>query len=73
MNRLEHCLEQWIDLPDYKLWYNSNHVIIIESGIDLHDKGYALFEEFGLSHLLESFPLEIGFRDLLIKYFDQKS
>jgi len=70
MNCLEHCLEQWLNMPDYRLWYNSNHVIIIEPEIDLHDKGYLTVEEFGLSHLLESFPIGLGFRDLLIKYFD---
>jgi hypothetical protein len=58
-------------MPDYKLWYNSNHVIIIDPEIDLLNKGYLPIEEFGLSHLLESFPLGLGFRDLLMKYFDQ--
>ena len=47
MNCLEHCLEQWIDLHNYKLWHNSNHVVIIEPDIDLHDKGYLPVEDFG--------------------------
>jgi hypothetical protein len=71
MNCLEHCLEQWIDMPDYRLWYNSSHVVIVEPEHRLNDIGYLPLEHFGLSHFLESFHLDMRYREILTKYFDQ--
>jgi hypothetical protein len=70
MNCLEHCLEQWLNMPDYRLWYNSTHVIIIEPEIDLHDKGYLPIEDYG-KHINWSFKNKYRYKRLLKKYFDQ--
>lgn len=69
MNCLEHCLCQWNYLPDYRLWYNGNHVVIIEPGKFLNDVGYLPITFFGYEHLVNSFALDSDFSEILKKYF----
>ncbi len=69
MNCLECCLHQWLLMPNFQLWYNSNHVVIIEPVIDITDKGYLPLEHFGEDHFLTSFALDQDFREILHKYF----
>lgn len=73
MNCLEHCLEQWLNMPNYRLWYNSDHVIIIEPEIDLYDKGYLAIEKYGIRHINWSFRNKYRYKRLLKRYFDQKT
>jgi len=70
MNCLEHCLLQWEAMPDYRLWYNSDHVVIIEPNIDLHDKGYLPIEDFGIDYFKGSFRLSGSWLIILEKYFE---
>jgi hypothetical protein len=71
MNCLTYCLEQWSDNPDFRLWYNSNHVVVIEPHIDLRDKGYLPLEEYGFNYFTSSFSLSTAYSLLLQDYFDQ--
>jgi len=72
MNCLQHCLLQWNWYPDYKIWYNSNHAVIIEHEIDLKDKGYLPLVAFGRRHLISSFALEGDFVKILDRYFESQ-
>lgn len=71
MNCLEHCLSQWLDLRTYRIWYDSDHVVIIEPEIDLHDKGYLPLDVFGEAHFVSSFGLDRYFSGVLRKYFNE--
>jgi len=70
MNCLAHCLDQWLDNPEFRLWYNSNHVIIIEPHLDASDLGYLPLSEFGYFHMILSFQLSPEYTRLLTVYFD---
>lgn len=72
MNCLEYCLLQWEKLPHFKIWYNSNHAVIIEPEIDLACKGYLPLTFFGRSHLVSSFGLSDRFVKILDKYLDSQ-
>lgn len=69
MNCLEYCLMQWERLPDFRLWYNSNHVVIIEPEICLRDKGYLPVEEFGENYFIVAFKINCYFSKVLKSYF----
>ena len=68
MNCLQYCLLQWTYLPDFRLWYNSNHVVIIEPDIELTDKGYLPLSDFGLSYFVSAFNLDDYYKNLLRDY-----
>ena len=69
MNCLDYCLAQWVNFPDFVLWYNSNHVVIIEKDIDLEDKGYQTLDKFGLEHMVSSFKPNSQTEQILKWYF----
>ena len=68
MNCLQYCLLQWTNLPDFRLWYNSNHVVIIEPDIELTDKGYLPLSDFGMSYFVSAFNLGDYYKNLLRDY-----
>ena len=68
MNCLEYSLLQWEKLPDFRLWYNSNHVVIIEPHICLRDKGYLPVEEFGADYFIRAFNLTCYFNKQIKSY-----
>ena len=68
MNCLQYCLLQWTYLPDFRLWYNSNHVVIIEPDIELTDKGYLPLSDFGMSYFVSAFNLGDYYKNLLHDY-----
>jgi hypothetical protein len=68
-NCLQTALDFWETHPDFRLWYNSNHVVSIEDGIDLTDKGYLPLHDFGFHHLISSFELQNRNIVQLEKYF----
>ena len=68
MNCLQYCLLQWIYLSDFRLWYNSNHVVIIEPEIDLRDKGYLPMSAFGWHYFVSAFNLQDYYKNLLREY-----
>jgi hypothetical protein len=73
-NCLTYCLDQWMYLKeyDYKLWYNSDHVIIIESNINMTDKGYLPIENFGYNYFVSSFyDLSEKYKKILKDYFNK--
>jgi len=72
MKCLEYCLLQWEVMPGFRIWYNSNHVVIIEPEIDMIDKGYLPLIAFGRDHLISSFGLCCTFIKLLDKYFESQ-
>jgi hypothetical protein len=69
MNCLEHCLCQWEQNPGFRMWYNSNHVVIIEPEKGLEGIGYLPLNFYGHEHLIKSFALNEHFSQLLKKYF----
>ncbi len=71
MNCLTYCLEQWLDNPDFKLWYNSNHVVIIEPDKDLTGLGYLSLDEYGFTYFIKSFRMTPEYQIILSDYFDQ--
>lgn len=64
-------LLMWQRCPELKLWYNSNHVVSIEAGIDLKDKGYLPIEEYGLEHFRSSFNMCDYHFSILKVYLDK--
>jgi hypothetical protein len=71
MNCLEGSLLVWKSNQDMRLWYNSNHVVIIENEFNLDLFHYLPIEDFGFDHLVESFGLTDFYQVLLKEYFDQ--
>jgi len=70
---LEYALTFWNEHRDYKIYYNSDHVINLKEGT-IPPEGYLELKEFGLNHLLASFYYnytfaEIIYVDLLKEYF----
>ena len=72
MNCLQYCLLQWEKNPNFKIWYNSNHAVIIEHEIDLVDKGYLPLIAFGRRHLISSFALTQDYVKILDRYFESQ-
>jgi len=75
MNCLSFALRFWVDNKDYRLWYNSDHVINIP--IDTHPtfkngRKFLPIEEFGYYYFLSSFSgiLEEEDMKLLAQYFN---
>ena len=77
-NCLTRALDQWLDNPDFVLWYNSNHVISLEPeymGGDLTalksymPLDYLGLEEYGYEHLVKSFSLTGKYSKILSDYF----
>jgi len=71
MDCLEGSLEIWLKNRDMKLWYNSNHVVIIESEYNLDLFHYLPIEDFGFDHLVDSFDLSHKYQQILKEYFDE--
>ena len=67
-NCLQHSLELWNNQRTLKLWYNSNHVVIIEPEFDLKVFGYLELKEYGFNHFLSSFNLTAKYKKLLKSY-----
>jgi hypothetical protein len=72
MKCIEYCLLQWEEMPHYRIWYDSNHTVIVEPEINLTDKGYLPLVAFGRNHLISSFGLCCTFIKLLDKYFESQ-
>ena len=72
MNCLQYCLLQWEKNPNFKIWYNSNHAVIIEPEIDLKDKEYLPVVAFGRKHLISSFGLCCDFVKILDRYIESQ-
>lgn len=75
-NCLTRALDQWSEDKDFRLWYNSNHVVSIEPEYNLHDLfspklEYFPIEDFGADHLISSFKLKQKYSDLLIDYLNE--
>jgi len=68
MNCMQHSLLQWLRLPTFRIWYNSNHAVIIEPTIDLRDKGYIPVEEFGFIYFNSAFKLDDISKRILTNY-----
>jgi hypothetical protein len=68
MTCLHHCLEQWIEMPEYRLWYNSNHVVIIEPEHNLKQFGYLPLQMFGVANFKASFKLDEFYTKVLEEY-----
>ena len=77
-NCLTRVLDQWSENPDYRLWYNGNHVISLEKhyvnktpfikmGIT-----YIPLNDYGFDHLRISFGLTPKYRRLLNEYLKQE-
>ena len=67
---LEHCLNMWVATPgSYALWYNHEHVVMIDDGIDLSPFGYLPLESYGEEHLVSSFYLDADYQEKLKLYF----
>ena len=67
---LEHCLQMWVATPgQYRLWYNHEHVVMIEDYVDLKEFGYLPLEDYGEYHLISSFGLEEEYIEKLKLYF----
>lgn len=82
-NCLTRALDQWEENPDeYRLWYNSNHVISLEGAYEGYDltalKNSSLFmdylplRDYGYEQLSRSFPLTQEYQDLLKQYLKQE-
>jgi len=74
-NCLTRALDQWSENPDYRLWYNGNHVISIEReyhGAGLAGNWYISLNSYGFDHLRISFGLTPKYRRLLNEYLKQE-
>jgi len=82
-NCLSRALDQWNeDREGYRLWYNSDHVIALQSeyeGSDLSLLRYGVLEyaplsDFGYGYFLSAFKIERDkiYCDLLSDYLDQE-
>lgn len=67
MNCLEYALEFWQKEPEYRIYYNSDHVINLPKGTDV--TGFLPLEQFGFEHISNSFTLSGKATEQLIKYF----
>lgn len=81
MNCLVYALRFWRDNPQYKLWYNSGHVINIPEGLDVMFKctvsgtiPYSPAEKYGYDYFASAFKEFLNEEDLalLINYFKKK-
>jgi len=83
MNCLAYALRFWSENPNYKLWYNSNHVINIPIGLDAtftHNSeypyaiAYSPAEQWGYNYFASAFKglLDKDEMELLKKYFKKK-
>lgn len=78
-NCLTRALDQWSEDKDFRLWYNSNHVISLEPEYEASDLSmtaswklkYLPLEDFGADHLISSFRLKQKYSDLLIDYLNE--
>ncbi len=72
-NCLSYALRFWNKNPDYKLYYNSDHIINSNTVLP-PNTGFHPIESFGLSHILESFAETISDQDnnLLNQYFNHE-
>lgn len=68
-NCLEYALRFWEDHFDFKIYYNSDHVITLPKSYVKLDN-YLPIEEYGLDHMLNSFTLDERSVYLLHKYFN---
>jgi hypothetical protein len=71
------ALDQWVQNPEFRLWYNSNHVISLEPEFEGHDlsimKSYPCMEyielgEYGYEHLVKAFSLNGKYSKVLEDY-----
>ena len=67
MNCLEYALNFWNDNKDYKLYYNSNHVINSDVPIG---GNFLLAEDFGYDYFINAFELDDKGIELLKQYFN---
>ena len=76
-NCLTRALDQWSQNSDFRLWYNSNHVISLEqeySAYDLSEKteynvlNYAPLSYYGYVYFKAAFSLNKKYLRLLQKY-----
>lgn len=73
-NCLTRALDQWDDNRDeFRLWYNSNHIISIEWKNSPRSIGYLPVEYFGTHHFITSFELDRKHLMLLGEYFNSLS
>lgn len=68
-NCLEYALHFWEEHFEYKIYYNSDHVITLPKSYVKLDN-YLPIEEYGLDHMLNSFTLDDRSIYLLHKYFN---
>ncbi len=68
INCLQFALRFWNKNPQYKIYYNSDHVINMER---CKQDGYLSLESFGFEHIYQSFRTTLKKKDikLLKKYF----
>lgn len=67
-NCLTRALDQWWESSDeFRLYYNSNHVISLEKGIK-PPEGYDPIEDYGYFYFLNSFNPTPQYIDLLEEY-----
>lgn len=73
MNCLVYALRFWEKHPEYKLWYNSDHVINIPTYVvnPFPNKEFLPVEDFGFQYFIkwDHALIEQSDIDLLIKYF----
>jgi hypothetical protein len=81
-NCLTRALDQWNEDKSMRLWYNSNHVVALESqfeikpDIQIDEDGwptiyeYLPLEHFGTFHFIASFQLSRKHLKLLGEYFN---
>ena len=76
-NCLTRALDLWKDNPDYRLWYNHNHVIALEGVYEASDitlmrspglSEYLPLKDFGLEYFNKSFKLSFKYVNLLNEY-----
>jgi hypothetical protein len=73
MNCLQYALEFWDKNPDYRLWYNSDHVINLPSGS--YAIGFYPAEDFGFTYFFNWHGqglIDTNAVRLLVKYFNSK-
>jgi len=71
-NCLTRALDQWDEKrQDYKLWYNSNHVVCLDKGyiiISSFEPEYLALNNYGLEYFNDSFQLSFKYVNLLNEY-----
>jgi hypothetical protein len=75
-NCITRALDQWNEDKSMRLWYNANHVVVIEETYylqNLYPKSglrYLPLESFGTYHFITSFQLSKKHLKLLGDYFN---